>query len=131
MANNNDTTDIVNGFKNFGKAVIDMVNMSGENLINRKIDKHINLDNDDKVAQYLVCLFNPECDEYDMIDEFAGNYPPDSTDTVKKNPVAMKAIKFLKSKGWRIRIGDYKAIGVQLVALSPDGEYCYHSKWRW
>lgn len=123
--------DISEGFKMFGGAVINMVNRSGENLIAHKIEKHMNLGNDKKVAMYLVGIFNPEIDSDGMVDEFAGNVAPLNIEVVKKNIVAMKAIQYLKGLGWKFKIHHYDDIGNQFLAVFPHGNKCYHSNWVW
>lgn len=39
------------------------------------------------------------------------------------------AIATCKAHGWKFRSGVWKELGIQLIALSPDGGY-YHSKFN-
>ena len=118
-------------FKCVGASIIASM-QEGEALLAHKIDKHIGLDNDEKVAFYFIHLFYSEREDEDgFIDRFVGNICPASKEAVNRIPCAVKAIEYLKAKGWRIKIGDYPGYGKQVIASFPDGKRCYHSKWKW
>ena len=116
-------------FSSFGNAVINSVNITGK--ITGKINKHIELGNPDRVAQYFVCLFDSNVpDEDGMLNEWAGDLEPSSTDAVRQAPGADKAIPYLKENGYKLYVGGYKDLGTQLIIIRPDGN-CYHSNFIW
>ena len=117
-------------FKNVGDGIIASMR-SGEDMLAHKIDKHISLGNDEKIAFYLVHLFYPFRETPEGFeDQFVGGIKPSSTERIKSVPSAQRAITYLKQKGWSIKYGHVPGYAhKQLIVIFPDGNHYYHSKW--
>ena len=133
MAQKNEGTGIVKAFEGIAEAICRNVNQEGIPLLTHKIEKWIENDDPDKVADYTVRVFNNnEYDSDGFVDQFVGHVAPASKEAVDAIPAVMKAISYLKEKGWRCRLAtDYKGTGRQVVIIAPDGFHWYHSKYEW
>lgn len=82
---------------------------------NTKVLKHIEQNNPERVKDYV-------CAAYDTF----------NPDHFKDHPcfeILKDANKYLRSKGWKVAMGNWKSIGNQIIIISPDGRY-YHSKFQ-
>ena len=117
-------------FEQAGKGIIACAD-SGEHLLTHKIDKHISLDNPEKVATYLTLMFTsaretPEGFE----DQFVGCIKPVNKEVVNRVPGAVRAIEYLKSKGWKIKLGHIPGYeSRQILVYTPDDKYYYYSEY--
>ena len=126
-------TGIVKAFQHIGEAIIRNMNSEGIPLLTHKIEKWVALDNPDKVADYTVRIFNNnEYTAEDFVDQFVGHVAPASKEAVDAIPAAVMAISYLKTKGWKCKLAtDYKGLGKQIVLISPNESYWYHSRYDW
>lgn len=134
MANNtNEGTGIVKAFEGFAEAIIGKMNTEGIPLLAHKIEKWIDKNDPEKVADYCVRLFNNnECDKDGFVDQFVGHVAPSDKDAVHTIPAASMAISYLKEKGWLCKLAtDYKGMGKQIVLIAPDQSHWYHSRYDW
>ena len=131
--NTNSAEGIVKAFQHIGEAIIRNMNSEGIPLLSHKIEKWIENDDPDKVADYLVRIFNNnEYTAEEFVDQFVGHVAPSSKEAVEAIPAAMKAIEYLNEKGWKCKLAtDYKGMGKQIVIICPDESYWYHSKYEW
>ena len=86
------------------KGVASAINQRGDNeFYARKISKHINDRNVERVISYICHYFENDS----MID---GQQEP-SADTARSTSFIMDAIEFLKSYGYKVKVGQWKNIG--------------------
>lgn len=117
--------DIVDGFKAFGDAVCNMTNH--ESAFAHKIQKHH--DNPRKLAIYLCERYSSQDPDDEFADVFKGEYQP-NVDLVRRDIPAMEAINLIKDHGWKVKVGEWKDLGPQLIVLMSNGK-CFHSNYRW
>jgi len=104
------------------KGVASAINQRGDNeFYARKISKHINDRNVERVISYICHYFENDS----MID---GQQEP-SADTARSTSFIMDAIEFLKSYGYKVKVGQWKNIGRQMIIFRND-EY-YHSNYNY
>ena len=117
-------------FKQAGNGIIASTD-SGLHLLTHKIDKHIYLNNPDKVATYLTLVFTPERETPEGFeDQFVGDIKPSSKEKVNSIPCAVRAISYLKEHGWKIKLGHIPGFEAQqIIVLTPDEKHYYHSDW--
>lgn len=113
---------------NFGKAVASMCT-TGVPLLESKIQKWIQLDNPAKVADYYCRIFDSQDPDADFANEFAGEIDP-TTDNCKFYGNKTGALAYLKSKGYRIKVGKDPKWGLQMAVIGTDGKL-WHSRYRW
>lgn len=115
-------------FDNFGKAVVSMC-VTGVPLLESKIRKWIEQDNPAKVADYYCRIFDSQDPAAEFLNEFAGEVEP-TTDNCKFYGEKTGALAYLKSKGYRIKVGTDTKWGKQMAVIAPDNKL-YHSRYRW
>ena len=113
---------------NFGKAVASMCT-TGVPLLESKIQKWIELDNPAKVADYYCRIFDSQDPDAEFANEFAGEVDP-TADNCKFYGNKTGALVYLKSKGYKIKVGTDPKWGKQMAVIAPDGKL-YHSRYRW
>lgn len=113
---------------NFGKAVASMCN-HGVPLLESKIQKWIKQDNPDKVSDYFCRIFDSQDPNAEFANEFAGEVDP-TTDNCKYYGNKTGALDYLKSKGYRIKVGKDPKWGQQMAVIGTDGKL-WHSRYRW
>ena len=105
-------------FKGFSSAVI----QRGDNeFYTRKISKHIEARNVERVISYICHYFENDS----MID---GQQEP-SANTARSTSFIMDGIEFLKSYGYRVKVGQWENIGTQII-IFRNNEY-YHSNYNY
>lgn len=115
-------------FKGFSEAVSTMCN-HGVPLLESKIQKWVALDNPQKVADYFCRIFDSQDPTAEFLDEFAGEVEP-TTDNCKFYGNKTGALTYLKSKGYRIKVGTDPKWGKQMAVIGTDGKL-WHSRYRW
>ena len=115
-------------FDNFGKAVASMC-ITGVPLLESKIQKWIDQDNPQKVADYFCRIFDSQDPNSEFLNEFAGEVEP-TAENCKFYGNKTGALEYLKSKGCRIKVGTDPKWGKQMAVITPNNEV-YHSRYRW
>lgn len=115
-------------FNAFGNAVASMCN-HGVPLLESKIQKWIKLDNPAKVADYYCRIFDSQDPDAEFANEFAGEMEP-TKENCKFYGNKTGALDYLKSKGYRIKVGSDPKWGKQMAVIAPDGTI-RHSQYRW
>lgn len=115
-------------FDQFGKAVASMCTV-GVPLLESKIQKWIEQDNPQKVADYYCRIFDSQDPDAEFANEFAGEVEPTRENCIFYGNKT-GALDYLKSKGYRIKVGTDPKWGKQMAIISPDNKL-YHSRYRW
>lgn len=115
-------------FKGFSGAVASMCN-HGVPLLETKIQKWIKQDNPAKVADYYCRIFDSQDPSAEFANEFAGEMEP-TKENCKYYGNKTGALDYLKSKGYRIKVGTDPKWGKQMAVIGTDGKL-YLEWYRW
>jgi hypothetical protein len=119
----------VTKFRDFGKKIAKSYSPETA-AVERKLRKHLDAGNPDKVAVYLVEAFSTDDANAEFASQWKANLPPVKAVFDCQSDIFREAAEYLKADGWKVMMVNDPDHGHQLWCLDQNGQG-YHSTYDW
>jgi len=116
-------------FTNFGKKIVRSYSPEVHE-VERKLRKHLDAGNPDKVAVYLVEAFSTDDPNAEFASQWKANLPAVKAVFDCQSAVFNEAADYLKANGWKVLTVNDPEHGYQLWCLDQNCQG-YHSNYDW
>jgi hypothetical protein len=116
-------------FLDFGKKIIRSFSPEFKE-VERKLRKHLDAGNPDKVAVYLTEAFSTDDPNAEFASQWKANLPPVKAVFDCQSAVFNEAADYLKANGWKVMTVNDPDHGYQLWCLDQNC-HGYHSNYDW